>query len=743
VLAVGLVALYVLVPPGGVFQVGLHLTVHAGTVAAAAIAVHRHPRGRRMGPALLLSGLTLYLGANVVFYTTMLGLPVFSHYPPLADLAFLAGYALVVAGVALVHAPRRAGRAHANWGSLADAMIITGGVAVAAWEFLIDPNVSSTSATSFSRFVWVTYPMIDLFLVVITVQLVLRRKAWSGPLVLITSFVVFQLAGDADYGLRQASGSYHVGGISEVFWFVSLLCMLVACLHRDVGELSEPESVDDKAGPSWLRQLVMTASALVVPLSFVAVHHRIEARDQYVDGAIATIVITLAIGRIGGYGRRLARQARHDSLTDLPNRAFLLDWLDDALSRTGERHTQVAVLFVDLDGFKAVNDSLGHDVGDALLVAVAGRLSTVVRDRDIVARLGGDEFVIACEGPEGAVGVDAVANRLVRALAEPVVLGNREIFVRASIGVRISTGRQDSAFTLLRDADAAMYQAKSEGGGVALFDDRLRRENQAQLEIESDLHRALERDEFRVFYQPTVTLEGGELVGVEALLRWERPGRGLVLPGEFIGVAEQSGLIVPIGLWVFEQACRQLAVWRAQGTQRLTMAVNLSPRQLRSPDFVTTVSAILERTGADPSQVCLEVTESVLVDDANGNISTLAALHDLGLRIAIDDFGTGYSSLAYLRDLPVDVVKIDRTFVSKLGSEEEAAVIVTSVVRLAEALHLETVAEGVETVEQRSALQALGCQLAQGFYWSKPVPARELAGWLVPGSLAASLARVS
>jgi diguanylate cyclase (GGDEF)-like protein/PAS domain S-box-containing protein len=426
----------------------------------------------------------------------------------------------------------------------------------------------------------------------------------------------------------------------------------------------------------------------------------------------------------------LAYSATHDNLTGLPNRALLFDRIEVALARSTRHGGAMAVLFCDLDRFKSINDSLGHDGGDRVLTTVAERFGSAIRPDDTVARLGGDEFVICCADLADAAGTKAVVGRLARSLAKPIFVNGQEIHVSASIGARLAQPG-DNAEDLLRDADTAMYQAKQKGRGqTVIFDDTLRQQAQTLAEVETGLHQALERDELRLHYQPTVSVHTGVISGVEALLRWEHPKRGLLLPSHFIGVAEDTGLIVPIGEWVLDEACQQLRAWQQTGVQSFTMAVNISARQLRSPQLLATVEAIFARTGVNPADICLEVTESVLLDDADAAESTLRALKGLGVRLAIDDFGTGYSSLGYLRRFPVDMLKVDRSFVANLGAEAEATAIVTSVVHLAQALHLDTVAEGVETQEQRVQLDVLGCQQAQGYYWSEPVPAAELEPWL-------------
>jgi diguanylate cyclase (GGDEF)-like protein len=579
-----------------------------------------------------------------------------------------------------------------------------------------------------AQLVAVSYPVMDLFLLAVAVRLVVREGTHSIAGVLLGTFVLFQFVGDSLYGIAQLAGTYRAGEALELVWIAGFACFTAAASDPKLATLGE--SVESEGSVlGWPRQILMTGSVLIGPGFLVARAPEVEPRDLYVMGTIAAVLFALVIARAGSYGRRLGYQARHDGLTDLPNRAALLTWLRDALARSRNRGTDIVVLFLDLDGFKAINDSFGHDVGDDLLVAVARRLTHAVRPEDLVARLGGDEFVVCCDGSSGSLEGEEVAARLVRSLARPVVVRGRESFVRSSMGIRIARW-PDVAETVLRDADAAMYQAKSSGRGrVALFDDIVRRRTEARLEVENGLHRALERNEFRVYYQPTVSTHDETLVGFEALLRWEHPVRGLIAPGEFISVAEETGLIVPIGMWVLEEACQQLRAWHDAGVGRLTMAVNLSARQMTEPSLLSDFADVLARTGVNAADVCLEVTEGVLVEDSQEAIRVLEGLRGLGFKLAIDDFGTGYSSLAHVRRFPIDVLKIDRAFVSDLGDGAEATAIVATVVQLAHALHLETVAEGVETPEQRDHLEALGCGLAQGFYWSRPDTPDALRPW--------------
>ncbi|HEV2906929.1 MAG TPA: EAL domain-containing protein [Actinomycetota bacterium] len=425
----------------------------------------------------------------------------------------------------------------------------------------------------------------------------------------------------------------------------------------------------------------------------------------------------------------LTHMALHDSLTGLPNRTLALDRLALALARTERHPSSVAVLFLDLDRFKVINDSLGHNVGDELLVSVAGRLREAVRPSDTVARIGGDEFVVVCEDITGIEDAARIAQRIADALSSAFELNGDEVLLATSVGIALSGGSDDSPESLLRDADAAMYRAKEAGRNrYEVFDSSMRVEAVERLEMEQALRRALGRSEFRLFYQPVLDVETGTIMGVEALLRWDHPERGLLRPAEFISLAEETGLILPIGRWALQEACRQAQRWREANPDRrpLTVAVNLSARQLAQPDVADMVAEALESTGTDPSQVWLEITESVLTGDTEATVGALRALKALGVRLSVDDFGTGYSSLLYLKRFPVDTLKVDRSFVAGLGTHPDDTAIVAGVVGLAQTLGLTAVAEGVETEEQRAALLALGCDLAQGYLFGHPEPPEEL-----------------
>ena len=503
-------------------------------------------------------------------------------------------------------------------------------------------------------------------------------------------------------------------------------------LRTTVGDLTHPDDHEACAealghllsgqAPSWqldLRFIHHSGHLVWVALSWSIVRD-VEGNALYFVCQMEDITERKASGEA------LAHQAIHDPLTGLPNRTLFVERLGRELARSGTVHSRTAVLFLDLDRFKVVNDSLGHSAGDRLLVAVADRLSGAMRPDDVVARFGGDEFTVLCQNVTSVDAVEQIAQRIAEVIAKPVPLVEGEVFVTASIGIAMADGHGDTPETLLRNADAAMYSAKENGRDRAeVFDIPTHHRAVDDLRTGSALHRAIERRELRMHYQPVLDIARGVLTGFEALIRWQHPERGLVPPSEFIPLAEETGLIVPLGAWALEESCHQAKVWHdaaCDGT-RLSMSVNLSPRQLAEPSFPTEVARVLSQTGLSPDSLWLEITETTLMRDVESALGALNVLRRLGLHLAVDDFGTGYSSMAYLERLPVESLKIDRSFVAGVGRRSDSSAIATAIVSLAHALRLKTVAEGIEQPAQLHWLTAIGCEFGQGYLFGPARPA--------------------
>jgi diguanylate cyclase (GGDEF)-like protein/PAS domain S-box-containing protein len=518
----------------------------------------------------------------------------------------------------------------------------------------------------------------------------------------------------------------------------------------------EPERLIGTA----LRDLVLSDDRDSFDEIFANGHARVHAvttgefRVRHADGSsrhVDTIVSNLmADATVGGVvfntrdvtdrkmlEAQLEQRAFFDSLTGLPNRAVFRDRLDHALAKSARRGDVLAVLLLDLDRFKFVNDSLGHDAGDELLVAVGGRIQQCSRSSDTAARLGGDEFAILIEDSASEETAVALAGRLLEALTSPFEVRGREVFIGASIGIALDVGASGQPDELIRNADTAMYAAKGAGKGrCVVFEPTMHQRTLEFFEVQADLQRALVRGEFVLHYQPIVELETGTLKGVEALVRWLHPTQGLIMPGGFIPVAEETGMIVPLGVWVLGEACRQAGEWRDRfpETSAMSMSVNLSMRQLLEPDLVPRVAEIISEADLDPRRLTLEITEGSLLQDVGETAAKLGALKDLGAQLALDDFGTGSSSLGHLRQFPIDVLKIDKSFVDGLGDEgSDASALVKAIIELARTLDLTTVAEGIESSEQLTELQSAGCDLGQGYLFAKPLPREDLEALLGAG----------
>ncbi len=467
--------------------------------------------------------------------------------------------------------------------------------------------------------------------------------------------------------------------------------------------------------PAWLASLVGATTFAILGLALVTsiLDRRLQERTAQLGESLQRA------------NRELTYLALHDTLTKLPNRLLLRDRLENAIRRAVRHGRTFAVLFVDLDGFKAINDVYGHAIGDRLLLQVARRLGEAVGSEadDTLARLGGDEFVVltAIRGPDDAA---ALAERIIQAVAQPVVLERLELHVTTSIGIAIFGADGTSERELLANADAAMYSAKDQGrNAYCFFEPAMNQDAHQQLAMIQDLRRALALEQFSLHYQPKMRAPAGPLEGVEALLRWHHPEHGLVMPDRFIPLAEKTGLIIEIGRWVIQEACRQLMAWREAGHEVPSVAVNLSPTQFRSPGLPAKIEDALARYGVPPSSLVLEITESTAMHDPDASLAILQRLSGLGVRISIDDFGTGYSSLLYLKRLPASELKIDRAFVRDLVADGEDAAIVSAIIALGRTLNLSVIAEGVETESQQRLLTELGCTSLQGYHLGRPVDA--------------------
>lgn len=489
--------------------------------------------------------------------------------------------------------------------------------------------------------------------------------------------------------------------------------------------------------------LVEVQLALSAHLEGVSDHFEQEYRIKHRDGTYRWVLTRgLAVRDSGGNAYRMAgsqtditlrkkaeeklsHDALHDLLTGLPNRALFLDRLKRVLEHGKRNNDYVfAVLFLDLDRFKNINDRFGHDVGDKLLIAIGERLRSAARASDTVARLGGDEFVILLEDIEGLDDATGVATRIMEKTREPFNIEGKEIFTSCSTGVILSEESYEKADQILRDADIAMYRAKAQGRGTYIvFEPHLRTQLMNRIWMENDLRKALRLNEFCLFYQPILSLSSGKLVGFEALLRWIHPSEGLILPGQFISLAEETRLIIPIGGWVLKEACRQLKEWEDQYLFEppLTMSVNLSSLQLTQHEFVNHVEQIVDESGLNPASLVLEITESMIMEENQIAAKTISDLRDLGVRVHLDDFGTGYSALSYLQRYPIDILKIDRSFIAKINGNGEDVEIIKAILNLARDLNMGVIAEGIETESQFDLLKDLNCEYGQGFFFARPM----------------------
>jgi diguanylate cyclase (GGDEF)-like protein len=610
-----------------------------------------------------------------------------------------------------------------------------------AWETLIQPGLRDQTSIG-NHLITAAYPVMDLVLLTAVASLALSESRSLPAYRYLLGGVSLLLVGDLIYASVADMGTSVDRAWFNGLWLISFVLLGAAAIHPSAGRHADVNR--PAKGLGSVRAAVLSLALLASPVVLVLQGSDMDPADGPVVLGIFTLVMVLVLARLWGLladkDRDLAErayQAVHDPLTGLPNRTLFLDRLDHALARSRRTNELLAVIFLDVDHFKLVNDSAGHHVGDEVLKNVAERLVGAVRAADTVARFAGDEFTILCEGLDAPAAAVEISDRIMAALEPALPLPEHDLHMSASLGIAVGGGRADSrnGSAMMRDADTAMYQAKLKGRGRhEIFDEAMRIGTVARLETEDALRRALDEHQLVLHYQPEISLATGEVFGVEALVRWEHPERGLVPPMDFLPVAEETGLIVPIGRWVLHEACAQARRWMDLGGGAPTVAVNLSARQLGRPDLADDVAAAIEAAGISGSQLFVEVTESALLEDTRTARNTLLRLKSLGVSVAMDDFGTGYSSLSHLRVLPVDIVKIDRSFVEGLGRTEDETNLVGAIVGMAKALGLTTIAEGVETPLQAALLTDMGCDIAQGYLFGRPTPAQELVSEAVPSA---------
>ena len=699
-----------------------------GTVGAVLVAPRLHHLRRALPWRLVAAGCVAFcVGATL----RPLAQDAEGVVQALPDLFTVPGYVLTAAGmVTLFDLGLKALDVHA----MADGVIVALGAAMVAVTFLALPAAQIPGRPAWLAVLAALYPVFDVLLLLILVQIAFTRRTRYVSFRLIAVCLAFLFAGDTGYAVIGRSGQLVGPHWLDGLFAVGYLALGLAALHPSATLLATSETVHIQA---WSRsRLALLVPALAVPSVVMLVDGAaLRTRITLATGAalIVAALVVRSVAAVHGYARSqevFRHQATHDALTGLPNRTLLAELLDEALTAARRRPTvqpgaRTHLLFLDLDGFKLVNDSWGHDLGDELLLAVAERLVDCTPDGATVARIGGDEFLVALLSQTDDRAGERLADVLLDRMRHPFRLSLTEVIITTSVGVALSeVDGSSTADSLIGDADTAMYRAKAAGRQQwAVFDPSMRAAVRSRVELELALRHALVDGQLEVHYQPVVRLSDESVDAAEALLRWHHPVLGQVGPSDFIPVAEESGLISELGDWVVQRALDQVLAWRAHpGRERMSVSVNVSGRQLRDPEFATRVGEALARRGLDGAALCVEITESAALEDTVTVAGNLDRLHAGGVRLAIDDFGTGYSSLSYLRRLPLDEVKIDRSFVAGMGAHEEDAEIVRAAVAMAHALGLTVVAEGVETTAQRDRLRLLGVDRAQGWLFGRPGP---------------------
>jgi len=677
-------------------------------------------------------------------------------FPSWADVSYLVAYPLFLVGVLLI--PTKPRTLPERLKSTLDMVVIMLAATLLYWRYVLQPTlIVREQEQLLSQVVALAYPLGDLVLFWTLLALIYRQldRQRPGPLVLLGLAFGVGIIADTFYAMEAIAGTYVSAGWLDLAWvLITLLYGLAGIWQATTSAVvSSDETVttfsprlsswatylpylwaiaaylllelnESAAGfhsMTWLSWGVGLVIGLVLLRQMLTLH---ESHKQTRSLHRANQNLQLEIQKREQMEAQLAYDAVHDALTGLPNRVLFMDRLHRALERSKRgAGSHFALLFLDLDHFKAVNDSLGHSTGDQLLISMAQRLRRCLQTDDTLARLGGDEFVILLEDTVNDHNAVTTADCILTTLRQPFTLQDRQLFVSASIGIVTNATDYERAEDVLRDADIAMYEAKKHGKARSeVFAVTMRARAQNRLTLANDLHQVIERNELELYYQPILVLESNQITGFEALLRWHHPARGLVVPNEFIAIAEETGLIVPIGQWVLAEACRQLRDWQQAFPQipALTMSVNISGAQFVAPDFVEQLRTILQTYELDPRTLRLELTESVWLNSTEV-VTLFRTLSQMGIQLHIDDFGTGYSSLAYLQHFPIRTLKVDRTFLQKMRVDNGHKELIQAVITMARDLGMETVAEGIETVEQLNDLKQFGCNYGQGFLFSHPI----------------------
>ncbi len=736
--------------PDGLVKEGVYLCVALAGVAALVVGVRLHRPLLGSAWYLMAAGQALCIVGDVLYswYEHVVHV---EPYPSPADVLYLAAYPLIAAGLLVLVRIRRRGL---DLPGVVDSSIVTIGLGLVSWVVVAGPVARSGEETVLARVVGVAYPAVDILLLALIVRLFLGAGARTTAFGLLVAAAGALLVADTAFALLEATGR-DLGGtglehLSDLVYLASYVLWGASALHPTMVALTR-RGERRGAGLTRARLVALTAAVLIAPATLavqLALGVALNAWAVVVASVLlfglvvvrmnaATVEVTASRAQRDRLQDDLAHQAAHDALTALANRARTLELIGAALHRGQRSGTLVGVLFVDLDHFKAVNDTFGHRAGDHVLQETAARMLALVRAGDAVGRLGGDEFVVLVESPASEDSLVELAERLVDSVSAPVVTDGRRVTIGASVGVAVERDGSTDAAALLHEADVAAYRAKSAGRGrVEVFDDALRWELEERAALESALREGLDAGQLVLHYQPVIAVaraagvEAGAVEGYEALVRWERPGHGLIPPDQFIPTAERSTLICDVGRWVLGEATRQLARWTAAAplastpARVVTVAVNISGRHLASASIVGDVAAALAASGVAAHQLVLEITETVLVDEPVA-VARLGELRALGVSISIDDFGTGYASIGQLQHLNADTLKIDRSLVA--STAPGSAELVRLVVQAAHAFGLSVVAEGVEHEHQLAPLRRAGCDSAQGYLFARPQPAGSFA----------------